>query len=155
MPRLVQESEILPEVELAWHAWIETVKAMQNPAQSQMALLEAVDVVIHEGLDIGQPGPTRRILARLLSNLDHVESAVVREQILELYVDEDLSSSRLWIVSNLLARLARTEWFDESSVVDPSADASQRRRQHDRLASRWPKPIRIQYEPPACDSGGI
>ncbi|MBG79816.1 MAG: hypothetical protein CMJ39_03775 [Phycisphaerae bacterium] len=146
IPRLVEESEILEEAELAWHAWIESVKSVPDKPESQLVLLAAVNDVVYRGLDIGQPGPTRRILARLLSSLDFVESPAVREQILNLYVDLDLSSSRLWIVTNLLARLAESEWFDESSVVDPAADASQRRRQHDGLESRWPKPMRIQHE---------
>ncbi|MCH2133569.1 MAG: hypothetical protein MK116_07450 [Phycisphaerales bacterium] len=144
--RLIDASETFNDAELAWLAWMQCVEAVDDSARSQAMLLGATDELAREGLAVGQPGPTRRILARLLTSLDYTDSAMVRDGVLALYVDPDLSPARLWVVTSLLAKLAETPWFDGDSVVDPSANESQRRRQHDRLANRWPVPTRIRHE---------
>ncbi|MDG2423061.1 MAG: hypothetical protein P8M22_03685 [Phycisphaerales bacterium] len=145
---LLEGTKVGSDKELQWEIWTMCLLALGDVPGSQASILVAVEGIVRDGLEIGSPSPARRTLMRTLNSVDYIGSPLARTAFLGLYVDESLDSRRLGILTDLLASNVSSSWFDQSMIVDSSADMARREYLANVLASKWPGTRQIAVRRP-------
>ena len=135
--------------ELAWMVWMECVLALNQDAEGQSVLLLAVEGLVRDGLEVDRSSPVRNVLARILQRIEASRSEQLRDFLVRLYVDNQLSSRRLAVLTELMGSQAEAMWFDESVRVSSEADMDLRKQAASELMDLWPARNRPDFRKPA------
>jgi hypothetical protein len=123
-----------------WELWLAAQFELGGGSISQDAVTAVIEQILIQSMALNHPGPTQNILGRMLSLVDFDSDPRSRQWMLELFNREDVPSRNLWLLTSLLATFDWAPWFDASLVLDPDADARQRRRTRDQIAEAWHVP---------------
>jgi hypothetical protein len=153
LPQLVQ---MLPFDERCydfWELWISAHRGLRDSAAAagmttaaaadrhDAAIMHALREVLATDVDLMHSEPTLNVAARLAQTALDSGSAVVRQQMLQLFDDEAVTARDLWVLTSLLATGDTTRWFPDELVTPDDADMRHRWRIRDDLSQVWPMPV--------------
>ena len=132
-----------PRAHDAWELWIEAQRSVRSGALLEVALLDAVMVVLEEGAAFDRPGMQVELLGRLLSELDFSPRAhdteLMKMNLRSWFESADITSDNLWALGSLLASSIDVPWWDGRHVPSPTATMSERMAMADRIIVDWPQ----------------
>ena len=137
---LVDRMEFDPKVYDLWEFWIAAQRWLGRGDRFDMAIMNAIELILSSSTDLARPGPSVDVLGRLLGLADFESSRIVRDRFLGFFTERaEIVSRDLWVVSSLLALRQDVAWFTEDLVLAEDADWMFRRRASDRIGKRWPE----------------
>lgn len=125
-----------------WELWLAAHARIGRDETYQESIAEALRALIVLDTDLGTLNPVTRVVGRLLFLLDLRSSDLVRERVLALYDDADVTSHDLWVLGGLLLQSGAMPWFEQNYVVPVDAERGERSRRRRLLMSAWPPAAR-------------
>lgn len=141
LPQLVQMLPFDDRRYDFWELWVSAQRALGSGDRHDSAITRALRDVLVTDVDLMNSPPTLNVAARLLQIALDSGSAIVRQRMLDLFDDEQITSRDLWVTTSLLAIGDKTRWFPDELVTPDDADMRHRWRIRDDLSQAWPMPV--------------
>ena len=131
-------TELNPNVFLLWEQWIAMVKRDEDTVIATALTLDTIDLLLQGTVDLTRESNTRKVLGRLVKEIDWIRNDVARDKLLELFVNSQFSAIDIWAISNMLFDLQAIPWFLPSHRVAIIDSIERREEIADNLAQHWP-----------------
>lgn len=127
----------------AWENWIQAQRSLRKSALLDVALLDAIMLILDQGYALERPGMPLNILARLLSELDFSarsdDPELMKMNVRSWLESEDITSDNLWVLTSLLAQSVDVPWWNSRHVLSPGASTAERLALADLVETSWPQ----------------
>jgi hypothetical protein len=136
---LVKVTELDINSFLHWEQWLAMVDREQNNEIATGLKLDVIQLILRNSVDLTRESNTRKVLGRLVHEIDWIRSGLARKSLLSIYLDRTITTIDLWALSNMLVDLHAVPWFVQRHVIQLDDHFDQRERVATELQGLWPK----------------
>ena len=149
---LLSDTELDEHILVNWESWLAMV-AREEDVEAELLRLDVISDILYGSVDLTRESNTRKVLGRMINEIDWARSTATKDALLGFYLDESIGSAKLWVFTSLLAQTGSIPWLLPSQIVTSDADISSRQAIVDSLSSVWPstkqKPVSVNLILPA------
>ena len=136
---LVKSTELVQGRFLPWEQWLAIVNRETDATLSTSLKLQVITFIVHNSVDLTRESDTRRVLGRLLQEVDWIRSDLARESLLHMFLDEQASAVDLWAITNMLVDRKAIPWLLSEHAIQIDDDLSKREQVENELQVLWPQ----------------
>lgn len=145
---LIELTEIDDRVFQFWELWIESVSQLSISSNASDRFMRAIATLIDTKVDLSRDSNTRKILGRIVSEVDWSKGDLLLDGLLALYRSKNVSSDDIWVLSQMLRDADSCSWFSDQYLVHPNSTIDERMSLATLVEREWPdddSPIRAVW----------
>lgn len=140
---LVQNTELDSSILIRWEEWFAMVSREQSTHIADSIRFDIIQNILHSDLDLTRPTNTRKILGRLVKDIDWVSTDQSRDTLFSFYLEPKLSQVDLWAFTHLLHDTGLIPWFHHDHVVEIEDPFAKRETITKDLSNIWPSASKL------------
>ncbi|MBC8202495.1 MAG: hypothetical protein H8E91_01565 [Planctomycetes bacterium] len=123
---------------LLWEQWLAMIERENDPLVRTAFILDVMQLILRNSVDLTRESNTRKVLGRLVQEIDWIRSDLARDFILKVYLDKTITSVDVWALSNMLVDLHAVPWFLKKHAIELNDRFEKRERVATELHGVWP-----------------
>ncbi len=135
---LMRMTELETHSLLLWEQWLAMVDR-EDSLEARTALkLDVIQIILQNSVDLTRNSNTRKVLGRLVQEIDWVRSDQARVLLLDIYLDKTITTVDVWAISNMLVDLHAVPWFLSKHAIQLDDNFVKREQVATELHGLWP-----------------
>ena len=144
---LLHKTELDSSIFIRWEEWLAMVSREQLAHLADAIRLDVIQNILHSDIELTRPSSTRKVLGRLILEIDWVSTDQIRDALLSFYLDPKISQVDIWAFTYLLHDAGMIPWFQHDHVVEIEDPFTKRETITKDLLNGWPSASKmIQLE---------
>jgi len=119
------------------------VSREQLTHQADAIRLDVIQNILRSDIDLTRPSSTRKVLGRLIKEIDWVSTDQIRDSLLSFYLDPKISQVDMWAFTHLLNDAGLIPWLHHDHVVEIEDPFTKRETISKDLLNVWPSASKI------------
>ena len=134
-----------------WEVWLLVVDATNEEQVEDEILISAIQDLLNEEIDITGETNNRKVIGRLVKELQWARSVSTKHDVLSMYKDASFDSDDLYLLSQIFLKSGRLTWFADAYAVQKDDSIEMRLQRASMLEEGWPQDATPEIRPWALE----